>query len=283
MEYIEENKGDFELILFAKIFYERFLEDRVFDLSAQCAYYFLLSLFPFLIFAVSLLGFLPFTSADVLDFMSEHIPGNPSPIIEENIAMIMDVKRKGTLSVSLLFSLWTASRGIDALVYALNRAYRIKKERSFIHSTFLSVLLTLGMIVVFMSALILTVFGEKLEQMVHLFLHIQEGNIIVSNTFRWIINLIILSLTFMALYYIAPYKCITCKDVIPGSIIAAVGWQLSSLGFSFYINQFASFSATYGSLGGVIILMTWFYLTAMIMMIGGIINAILPDWKKRLK
>lgn len=271
------------MISFAKIFYERFLEDRVFDLSAQCAYYFLLSLFPFLIFAVSLLGFLPFTSADVLDFMAEHIPGDPSPIIEENISMIMDVKRKGTLSLSLLFSLWTASRGMDALVYALNRAYRIREERSFFHALFLSILLTLGMMVVFTSALILTVFGEKLEQMVHLFLHIEEGNLIVSNAFRWIINLIILSFTFMALYYIAPYKCVTCKDVIPGALIASVGWQLSSLGFSFYINQFASFSATYGSLGGVIILMTWFYLTAMIIMIGGIINAVLPEWKKKLK
>lgn len=272
-----------KLISFAKIFYERFLEDRVFDLSAQCAYYFLLSLFPFLIFSVTLLGFLPFTSADVLEFMAEHVPGNPSPIIEENIAMIMDVKRKGTLSLSLLFSLWTASRGMDALVYALNRAYRIKEERSFIRGTVLSVLLTLGMIIVFMSAMILTVFGEKLEQMIHLFLHIEEGNIVVSNAFRWMINLLILSLTFTLLYYIAPYKCITCKDVIPGAVLAAVGWQVSSLGFSFYINHIASFSATYGSLGGVIILMTWFYLTAMIIMIGGIINAVLPDLKKKLK
>ena len=267
------------MIKLVKAFVNRVFEDRVLDLSAQCAYYFLFSIFPFLIFVITLIGFLPFTSEDVLNFVSEHIPVKSNQLIEKNIHMVVDVKRKGTLSLSLIFSLWTASRGMDAIVYALNRSYRIEKERSFIHSKILSIILTIGMILVFFSALVLTVFGQKVQALVHMFFHIPENNIIVSNTFRWVITLIIATLTLIALYYIAPNTCISCKDVIPGAILAAVGWQISSVIFAMYVNYFETFSATYGGLGGVIILMTWFYLSAMIIMMGGIINAMLPEWR----
>lgn len=269
------------MIQLVKAFINRFLEDRVLDLSAQCAYYFLFSIFPFLIFMITLIGFLPFTSEDVLNFVSEHVPGKTNVLFEKNIHAVVDVKRKGALSLSLIFTLWSASRGMDAMVYALNRSYRIEKERSFIQSKLLSILLTVGMIFVFLSALVLTVFGQKIQTIVQLFFHIPENNIIVSNAFRWIITLIIVTFTLIALYYIAPNTCISCKDVIPGAILAAIGWQLFSVIFSIYINYFETFSATYGSLGGVIILMTWFYLSAMIIMMGGIINALLPQWKNR--
>ena len=268
------------MISFVKSFVNRFLEDRVLDLSAQCAYYFLFSIFPFLIFVIALIGFLPFTSADVLNFVSEHVPVKSNQLIEKNIQMVVDVKRKGTLSLSLLFSLWTASRGMDSIVYALNRSYRIKEERSIIHSQLLSILLTIGMILVFFSALLLTVFGQKLQILMQVFFHIPENNIIVSNTFRWVITLVISTLTLIALYYIAPNTCIRCKDVIPGAIFAAIGWQITSVIFAFYVNYFGTFSATYGSVGGVIILMTWFYLSAMIIIMGGIINAMLQEWRK---
>jgi membrane protein len=260
-----------------KGFFHRFTEGRVLDISAQCAYYFLLSLFPFLIFSITLLGFLPVTSQDVLNFVSEHIPGKANKLIEENVQSVMDVERKGVLSLSFLFSLWTASKGIDALIYAMNQAYGINKERSFLRGRLLSITLTFGMIFVILSALILTVFGERIEDLVHIFLHIPDSNIIVSNTFRWMINFIILSLTFMALYYIVPNTSLTYKGVIPGALSAALGWQLASFGFSLYVNEFGNFTATYGSLGAVIILMTWFYLSAMILMIGGIINAMLQE------
>ncbi|RKD24399.1 ribonuclease BN [Ammoniphilus oxalaticus] len=264
---------------FMKDLLSRLLNDRVLDLSAQCAYYFLFSIFPFLIFMIALVGFLPFTSDDVLKFVSEHMPGQTNELIEENIRMVVDVKRSGTLSLSLLVTLWSASRGMDAVVYGLNRSYQVKEKRSFIRSKLLSMILTVGMIFVFLTALVLTVFGEKAQALMLVFLHIPENNLIVSTTFRWAITLIVVTITFIALYYIAPNTCIRCKDVVPGAVIAAVGWQLASVIFSFYVNRFENFSATYGSLGGLIILMTWFYLSALIIMMGGTINALLPQWK----
>lgn len=266
--------------MYLKAFLQRFLQDRVLDLSAQCAYYFLFSIFPFLIFVIALLGFLPFSSDDVLRFVAERAPGQTNELIEENIKKIVDVKRTGTLSLSFIFMLWSASRGMDAMIYAINRSYQIEEERSIIHSKILSFSLTFGMIFVFISALALTVFGAKAQALVSALFGAPPNNLVVSTAFRWGITLAIVILTLIAFYYIAPNTCLRCKDVIPGAIFAAIAWQLASVSFSYYVNHFGNFSAMYGSLGGVIVLMTWFYLSAMIIMMGGIFNALLPLWRK---
>jgi len=265
------------LFSFIKLFIRRFNEDRVMDLSAQCAYYFLLSLFPFLLVVVTLLGYLPFTSHDVIQLVAEHAPGSTNKLLEDNIEYIMDNRRTGLLSFGIIITLWSATAAMDSLVRAINLAYRIRKERSFIRSKILSVILTFGMIASIFSALLLIVFGEKLEILLHNYLHFPETNFFASDTFRWIVSYLILNLAFLLLYYVAPNTCVSCKDALPGSIFAALGWQLISLGFSYYVNNFGNFSATYGSLGGVIILTIWFYLSALILIVGGVVNSIFPD------
>ncbi|HJV45026.1 MAG TPA: YihY/virulence factor BrkB family protein [Bacillota bacterium] len=269
------------MIPFIKEFANRFDEDRVFDLSAQCAYYFLFSLFPFLLFSITLLGFLPLSSNDLIKLIAEHAPGTTNELIEKNIRSILDVKRSGLLSFGILITLWSSSSGMDSMVKAINRAYRIREERSYIRSKLLSISLTFGMILAIFSALVLTVFGERIEYYLHTYLHLPETSIFISNTFRWIVNLAILTLMFLGLYYIAPNTCLRCKDVIPGAIFAALGWLFASLIFSYYVNHFGNFTETYGSLGGVIIMMIWFYLTALILIVGGVLNSVIPTMRRR--
>lgn len=263
------------MIPFFKELYRRLNVVRVFDMAAQCAYYFLLSLFPFLLFVITLLGFLPFTSEQILHLITDLAPGATNQLIETNIRGIVDVRRSGLLSIGLLVTLWSTSAGMDSLIRTVNRAYEIRKERSFFRLKLLSVSLTFGMIFVILSALLLTVFGGKIEQLLELILHIPPSNVVLSSAFRWITNFVILLIVFSILYYVAPNTCLTCKDVMYGSIFAAIGWQVTSLSFSYYVNHFTNFSATYGSLGGVIVLMIWFYLAAFILITGGVINAIL--------
>jgi membrane protein len=269
------------LVTFLKEFVKRFDEDRVFDLSAQCAYYFLFSLFPFLLFSITLLGFLPINSEDLIKLISEHAPGATNQLIEKNIRSILEVKRSGLLSFGILITIWSATSGMDSMVKAINRAYRIKEERSFIHSKLLSILLTFGMVFAIFSALVLTVFGQRIESFLHIYLHFPEPNLLVADAVRWVINFIILVLMFLGLYYIAPNTCLGCKDVIPGAIFSALGWLATSVVFSYYVNNFGNFSATYGSLGGVIIMMIWFYLTALILIVGGVINSVIPALRQR--
>ncbi|WP_284639618.1 YihY/virulence factor BrkB family protein [Paenibacillus silviterrae] len=256
-------------------------QDDVFGLAAQCAYYFLLSLFPFLLFIVSLLGYLPITTEDVLGLAREYIPQGVASGVEGHLSSVLDVQRGGTLSFGLILSLVSASAAMNAIVFAVNKAYGLPERRSFIHSRFLSIMLTIGMLVVVASALLLSVFGHFLGDLSHEYLSLSMDQVKLWNVLRWFINLLILFLVFLGIYYIAPNTCLGCKDVLPGAVFSAMGWQLISEGFSFYVNHWGNYSATYGGLGGVIALLTWFYLCALIIIVGGEINAMSYLFKKK--
>jgi membrane protein len=165
-------------------------------------------------------------------------------------------------------------------VLAVNKAYGLPDRKSFIHSRILAILLTMAMLVVIVSALVLSVFGHFIGDWMHDKLHVPWDKIQVWNVVRWIINLSIAFVVFLGVYFIAPNTCLTCKEVVPGAIVASCGWQLVSLGFSYYVDNWGNYSATYGSLGGVIVLLTWFYICAFIIILGGEVNAISYIWKK---
>ncbi|UKS26328.1 YihY/virulence factor BrkB family protein [Paenibacillus sp. HWE-109] len=257
-----------------KLLWGQFQKHDATGLAAQCAYYFLLSLFPFLLFILSLLGYLPFSSDDVVLLIKEYIPGAVSGWLEETLSNLLNVKRGGTLSFGLILALVSASAAMNSIVIAVNKAYGLPERKSFIHSRFLAVMLTLGMLIVIASALLLSVFGHWIGDWMAAHVHIATTKISIWNNFRWILNFIILFIVFTGIYYIAPNTCLTCKSVLPGALFAAIGWQATSLGFSFYVNNFTNYSATYGSVGGIIVLMTWFYISALIIIIGGEINAL---------
>lgn len=261
-------------ISYLKLLWNQFEKHDATGLAAQCAYYFLLSLFPFLLFILSLLGYLPFSSDDVIGLIKEYIPGAVAGWIEETLSNLLDVKRGGTLSFGLILALVSASAAMNAIVIAVNKAYGLPERKSFIHSRFLAVMLTLGMLIVIASALLLSVFGHWIGDWTLANISISSNLVDLWNNLRWIVNFVIVFVVFIGIYYIAPNTCLTCKSVLPGAIFAAIGWQLTSFGFSFYVNSFTNYSATYGSVGGIIVLMTWFYISALIIIIGGEINAI---------
>ena len=147
-------------ISYLKLLWNQFEKHDATGLAAQCAYYFLLSLFPFLLFIMSLLGYLPFSSDDVMGLIKEYIPGAVAGWMEETLSNLLDVKRGGTLSFGLILALVSASAAMNAIVIAVNKAYGLPERKSFIHSRFLAVMLTLGMLIVIVSALLLSVFGH---------------------------------------------------------------------------------------------------------------------------
>ncbi|MDD9270948.1 YihY/virulence factor BrkB family protein [Paenibacillus sp. GCM10023248] len=257
-----------------KLLWQQFQKHDATGLAAQCAYYFLLSLFPFLLFILSLLAYLPFSSNDVVLLIKEYIPGAVSSWLEETLSSLLDVKRGGTLSFGLILALVSASAAMNAIVIAVNKAYGLPERKSFIHSRFLAVMLTLGMLIVIASALVLSVFGHWIGDWVQAHVHTASTMVNLWNKIRWVVNFIILFIVFTGIYYIAPNTCLTCKSVLPGALFASLGWQGTSFGFSFYVNNFTNYSATYGSVGGIIVLMTWFYISALLIIIGGEINAL---------
>lgn len=256
-------------------------QDDVLSLAAQCAYYFLFSLFPFIIFIMSLLGYLPIAAQDVLLLIKEYIPEGAAAGIDYHLNNVLETKRGGALSFGLIIALVTASAAMNSIVLAVNKAYGLPPRKSFIQSRILAIALTAGMLMVVASALLLSVFGQLIGDWMYAHLHLPWNQIQLWNVLRWVINFVILFLVLTAVYYIAPNTCLTCKDVLPGAIMAAVGWQLASWGFSYYVNHFGNYSATYGSLGGVIVLLSWFYISALLIIAGGELNALTYLFKKR--
>ncbi|MCU9614514.1 YihY/virulence factor BrkB family protein [Caldibacillus lycopersici] len=264
-----------------KTLYLRIGKHDLFGLAAQLAYFFLLSLFPLLITLFSILPFLPITEEMILGFLDDFAPGETLQYIEQNITPILDSHDGGLLSFGIIATIWAASNGMNAIIRAINRAYDVKENRHFLFVRALSVLLTIVMIFVFLLALLLPVFGKHIGIVLSSMIGLSEDFLHVWNVLRWIVSAIILFFMFSALYLVTPNKKLKCLAIIPGAIFSTIGWMVSSFGFSFYVDNFGNYTVTYGSLGVIIILMIWFYLTGVILLLGGEINAIREDLKNK--
>lgn len=251
----------------------RFTEDEIPRLSAELAYYFLLSLFPFLLFLMTLLAYLPIPHEDVLALVRQYAPKEALHLIETNVYRLMNEQNGGLLSFSIIAAIWSASNGMSAIMRAFNRAYDVQEDRPFWIVRGLSIVLTLGMIMVIIVALVLPVFGRIIGLFLFSALGLSQQFLNVWNTFRWVTSSLLLFAVFTALYYFAPNKQLRCVNVVRGALFATAGWIAASLAFAYYVNNFADYTAMYGSLGGMIVLMVWFYLSGMILVLGGELNA----------
>ncbi|WEG11851.1 YihY/virulence factor BrkB family protein [Pullulanibacillus sp. KACC 23026] len=250
------------------------LRDQINDLSAQLAFYFLLSLFPLFIFILTLLPFLDINPDPVIQWLVSLAPGEAAALIESNVRPLLTKASGGLLSFGALATLWSASNATSAIFRALNKAYNVEETRPFWKVKLYAILLTVALIFVILITLILPVFGDLILKIVSNFVIIPPIMSSLLNVVRWGTGMVIMVIVLMNLYLFVPDVHLNFRLVLPGAVVATVGWQLISLGFSFYVSQFAHYTSTYGSLGGVIILMLWFFLTGMILMIGGEVNAV---------
>ena len=271
------------LIPVLKEFYARMEKVDVFGLAAQLAYFFLLSLFPFLLFLFNLIGYFSLDEEVILQTIVNYAPPQVYDLIESNIESMLQIQSGGLLSVGIIGTLWAASNGVNAVRKALNRAYEIKPKRIFIIYRLLSILLTIGMFFVVIIALLLPVFGKMIGEYFFSWLGFSAEFLQIWETFRWVTSSIIFFIALVALYRLTPNRRVYFRHIVWGALFSTVGFQLVSWAFSFYVGTLGNYSTTYGSLGTVIVLMIWFYLFGMIVLIGGVLNASLHEraWSKK--
>lgn len=255
---------------------ERINDADVTGLSAQLAYFFLLSLFPFLLFLVTLMGFIPISSESVMQFLDSFLPGDVSDMIKDNLETLVNNRSGGLLSVGILGTIWSASNGFNAITKSFNKAYQVEEDRSFILNRLIALGLMLGLVLVIAVALVGAVFGKVIGEYVFGFIGLDDY-VDAWNVIRWVVTTVTLFLVLFIIYILAPNEKIKMKDVVLGAIFATIAWQVVSLGFSYYVNNLGNYSATYGSLGTVIILMIWLYLSGIIITTGGVINAYVKE------
>lgn len=266
-------------ISFFRRIWSRIHEDEVPALAAQLAYFLLLSLFPLLIFLVSLLPYLPIDQEDIILFLQYHTPVEQSDIINASVEEVLN-KNTTILSFSILATLWSASNGINAIVRSLNKAYRVKESRFNLVARLKSVLLTIAMIFVFVLALLLPVFGREVGEFLFALFGLKSEFLSVWEALRWLLSFTVLFIVFTGLYWIAPNIKMKCRNALAGALFATLGWVVVSWGFSYYVSNFAQYTVIYGQIGGVIALLLWLYLAAFIIIIGGEINAYFYEQRK---
>ena len=251
-------------------------------LGAQLAFFFLLALFPLLIFMVTLLPYLNLPEDQLFKFLLTYAPEEVYLLIDNTLDEVLSSRNGGLLSVGFLATIWSASNGMNALIKSLNRSYDIEETRPFFIARGISVIFTLLLILLFVVALVLPIFGKQIGSILFSYLGYEEGFLQLWNSIRWSIPPIMIFIVFMLLYWIAPNRKLYLKSVIPGAIFATLGWIIVSFGFSLYVSSFANYSATYGSIGGIIVLMMWLYFSGIILMIGGQINAVMQERKEKI-
>ncbi|WP_019911776.1 YihY/virulence factor BrkB family protein [Paenibacillus sp. HW567] len=263
---------DFSKQLFLKI-----KLDDVQGIGAQLTYYLILSLFPFLIFIMTLIGYANISLEDKIRDLEQIMPEEAISIIEEILKDVSEGRSQALLSFGMLATLWAASKGINAIIKGLNRAYDIEESRAFWKVRGIAFLATLIIGFVVLLSILLLVLGTWLKTRVFLLADLPYGFQKIWDLLQYAVPLLVLFVVFTLLYWIAPSRRLTLKEVMPGAMFATIGWITTSVLFSLYVNQFSDFTKTYGSLGGVTVLLIWLYISSIIILAGGEINAILMN------
>jgi len=266
------------IVYFSKELYKRVIDGDYFGLSAQLAYFFLLSLFPLLLFSITLLGYLPLDEEILLNLLGSVVPTETMDFISSNLADIVNNQNTGLLSFSIIGTLWSASNGVNAIRRALNRAYNVEEDRSFFIARLVAILMTVSMIGVIVIAILLQVLGRSIGIYLFSLFGLTEDFIQIWDALRWSISSLVFFTVFLFVYKFIPNHKIYFKEAAFGAVFSTLCWQLVSYGFSFYVDTLGNYSATYGSLGAIIILMIWFYISGFIIILGGVINAIREDF-----
>lgn len=253
----------------------RFKNDDVLAMASMLAYSLLLSFFPFIIFLMTLAGYSSLKADEVLSGIKEILPETAYQLVSKTAYEIFGRKNAHLLSFSLLFTIFSASGGFNAVIKGLNKAYNEKEDRSFIKVQFVSLLCTIGITLIIIITVLLLVFGELLSVSIAARWNYSLLYMFLWNFLRYIVILCSLVIIFALLYKYTPSRRLTFKKVMPGTVFASAGWIIVSLGFAFYVNNFGSYSKAYGSIGAVIVLLMWLFLTSIIIILGGEINAAL--------
>jgi len=261
--------------------WNKLTEDDVFGRAAQLAYYWLFSMFPLLIFLTTLLAFLPMRRNldQWIGAFSAVLPPEAYTLLNNTFQQIASQQRGGLLSFSILLMLWSSSSGMGAIITALNRAYDTAPARAWWKERLLAIALTLGLAVFIISALALIFFGEIIGAQIARYFGFSRTFETVWAVAQLPIIIILTLLGIELIYYFAPNierggNGKRWEWFTPGAVFAVGIWLLISFGFRFYVSRFGHFDATYGALGGVMVLMLWLYLTGVAILVGGEINSV---------
>lgn len=270
---------------FAKDLKKEISEDNVSNGAAALAYYLMLAIFPAAIFGLSLIAYLPIPNLNsaIMDLLRQTLPPDSAQMFAGVVQQTVEQRRGGLLSVGFVLTLWAASNGLYAVMQQLNITYDVREGRPFWKARGTALLLTIAFSVLVIGAFALIVFGGVIQQALDSRLGASAPLLVAFAVFRWIVIAAALLLAFAFAYYFGPDVEQRFAFITPGSVVGVVALAAASLVFRFYASRFGNYSATYGSLGAVIILLLWLYLAGWVILFGSEINALVEHYRPGLK
>jgi membrane protein len=255
-------------------------EDGVYNRAAELACFFFLSLFPGMIFITTLLGFVFKSNAQLtgllLRYLSTTLPGSAFQLIRTVITEVTRSSGSGKLTFGILAALWTANSGMNALEDALNAVYKVKESRPLWKTYGIALILTVLASLLIIAALTVFLYGGALVQEVSNTVGLRPAFYWSWKVAQWPIALFFVSLVASMVYYAAPnVKQRRWQWLSPGALFATLGWVAASGLLRLYFHFFTNYAKTYGSLGAVMVLLTWLYVTGTMLLLGAEVNMVI--------
>ena len=255
--------------------YDDIQNNHTLAMAAGLSYYFVMSLFPMLIFAAAVVAFLPIPNLfdQIVNVMARVVPPESMGLVRSIIADVITPKRGALLSVGLLGALWSMSGGFSAMIEALNVAYDVPETRSFWYTRPLAVGMAMVIGAIFLVALGVMLVGPEFGAWLARHTSMGAWFAYFWRPLRWVIAIAFTVLGVEIVYFMAPNVKQDFKHTLPGAVIAVGGWLGMSYLLGIYFQHFANFNRTYGTLGAAIALMVWLYWSGFAILVGAEINS----------
>ena len=255
--------------------------DDVSGLAAELAYTFFFALFPFFIFLAALSGFVTHVldiqnpTDRIINTIGDTLPSDVTSVLRGQLEAVINSRNLALLSVGILGTLWVAVSGVGSLIKAMNRAYGVRETRPAWERYLLSLGLTVFAGAFLATSFLVLVVGQAAGGKIADKLGLGGASGALFPLIQWPAGVILILIGIGFLYRIAPNTRLSVKRIMPGAILFTAVWLVATYIFAAYVAHFASFNSTYGTLGGVAILLVWFYITAFILLVGVELNALL--------
>ncbi len=259
-----------KLYLIGRDFSAQMKKQNISAYAASIAFFFFLSIVPMLMVICMVIPYTPLTEENLVQAVTDITPDRVDPVVEDLIADVYD-KSAGILSIAVIATLWSAAKGVMALMQGLNAVNGVDEKRNYFVIRVVACLYTVVMLIVVILSLFINVFGNQLVNLaLHRIPQLQRLVVFLMH-FRFLVVWAVLTLLFATVYAFMPDDRLRFREQIPGATFAAVVWSVFSWGFSMYVDYSNSYGI-YGSLAIIIIILLWMYFCMYIIMIGAYLN-----------
>jgi len=254
-------------------------EDNCLGLAAQLAFYFLLALFPALLFGVALLGSVPVdnTLNDLLTSLGAVAPQQIIDILRRQLAQLSERHQGGPLSLGIAGAIWSSSAAMAAIIDALNRAFDVSEWRPWWKRRLIAIALTIALAFFVMAALTLVLIGPTWASQIARWIGWEPVVVLAWSLLRWPVMISCIVIGVDLVYCFAPNRTRRWRWITPGSLLATALWIVSSFGFKLYVTTVHGYAATYGAIAGIIVTMLWFYFSSMAILIGAEVDGVIQQ------